>query len=194
MARSRWPRHRTGLFLSGLALLSADLYSGIGSGADVRLSIHMVQHMVMWVLVAPLLAAGAPIRLAFFAFPRAERRVLARWLHSRTLTTVLGADPLPHRLGARGQLGCLVACMVPMLLVGEWLAVAPAPVYSHYVATLGASALDDQRVAAAIMWAGCLPVCAIPALARLLGARGRGRPGKGARAPTAAAAVRPARP
>ena len=52
----------------GLAVLVVDLYSGIGTQADVRLSAHMLEHMVMWVVVAPLLAAGAPIRLALFAF------------------------------------------------------------------------------------------------------------------------------
>ena len=81
--RRRWPLRRTGCFLAGLALLVVDLYSGIGSEADVRLSAHMVEHMVMWVLVAPLLAAGAPVRLAFFALGRTGRRRLARGLHSR---------------------------------------------------------------------------------------------------------------
>jgi len=81
----RWPRRRTACFCAGLALLAVDLYSGIGTQADVRLSAHMLEHMVMWLLVAPLLAAGAPIRLAFFALGRGGRRALAGWLHSRPL-------------------------------------------------------------------------------------------------------------
>ncbi len=81
----RWPRRRTACFGAGLALLVVDLYSGIGTQADVRLSAHMLEHMVMWVAVAPLLAAGAPIRLAFFALGRGGRRTLAGWLHSRPL-------------------------------------------------------------------------------------------------------------
>jgi putative membrane protein len=81
----RWPRRRTACFGAGLALLIVDLYSGIGAQADVRLSAHMLEHMVMWVAVAPLLAAGAPIRLAFFALGRGGRRTLAGWLHSRPL-------------------------------------------------------------------------------------------------------------
>ena len=81
----RWPRRRTACFVAGLALLVVDLYSGIGTQADVRLSAHMLEHMVMWVAVAPLLAAGAPIRLAFFALGRGGRRTLAGWLHSRPL-------------------------------------------------------------------------------------------------------------
>jgi putative membrane protein len=77
-----WPWHRSAYFLAGLALLAVDLCSGIGTQADVRLSAHMVEHMVLWVGVAPLLAAGAPIRLAFFALPRGGRVVLSRWLRS----------------------------------------------------------------------------------------------------------------
>ncbi len=170
--RRRWPLRRTALFLGGLAALVVDLYSGIGTEADVRLSVHMVEHMVMLVVVAPLLAAGAPVRLAFFALPRDGRRRLARWLHSRaasaltrpnvTMVTfsgvlllshfpavyeltlrndyvheiehglylftavlmwasILGVDPLPHRASARGELACMVGCMLPMALIALWL-------------------------------------------------------------------------
>src|SRR5947209_14492683 len=86
--RRPWPARRTGFFLGGLALLAVDLYSGIGSAADERLSAHMVEHMVMWVIVAPLLAAGAPVRLAFFALARPGRRRLAGALHSRVVSTL----------------------------------------------------------------------------------------------------------
>lgn len=223
-----WPRKRTAFFLAGLAVLVVDLYSGIGTEADVRLSVHMVEHMVMWVVVAPLLAAGAPVRLAFFALPRDGRRRLARWLHSRLASTLtrptvtvstfsgvlllshvpavygltlrndyvheiehglylltavlmwasmLGVDPLPHRASARGGLANMVACMLPMTLIAVWLATAPDPVYGHYVGTLGPSALHDQRLAAAIMFAGGLPAFAVPALARVrVPARRRSQP------------------
>ena len=66
-------------------MLVIDLYSGIGTQADVRLSTHMIEHMFLWLVVAPLLAAGAPIRLAFFVLGRRGRRRLAGWLHSRPL-------------------------------------------------------------------------------------------------------------
>jgi putative membrane protein len=83
-----WPRKRTTSFVAGLTALVVDLYSGIGTEADVRLSVHMAEHMVMWGVVAPLLAAGAPVRLAFFALPRDGRRRLARWLRSRPASTL----------------------------------------------------------------------------------------------------------
>ncbi len=213
--RRRWPQHRTTCFLGGLALLIVALYSGIGAAADERLSAHMVEHMMMWVLVAPLLAAGAPVRLAFFALGRTGRRRLARALHSRLVSTLtrpsvsvsafaaalilthipvvyglalssdyaheaehalylttallvwvplLGVDPLPHRCGTRGQWACMLACMVPMLLVAGWLGTAGHVVYGHYLGTLGPSALHDQRVAGAVMWAGGLPAFVVPTL------------------------------
>lgn len=84
----RWPRQRSFCFLTGLAVLVVDLYSGIGTEADSKLSIHMVEHMVMWVIVAPLLAAGAPVRMAFFALRRDGRRRLAGVLRSRPVSSL----------------------------------------------------------------------------------------------------------
>lgn len=81
-----WPRRPTICFLSGLGVLAVDLYSGIGTEADTRLAAHMIEHMLMWLVVAPLLAAGAPVRLALFALSRDGRRRLARALHSRPMT------------------------------------------------------------------------------------------------------------
>jgi cytochrome c oxidase assembly factor CtaG len=213
-----WSRTRSAFFVAGLVVLVADLYSGIGAEADARLSVHMVEHMVMWVVVAPLLAAGAPVRLAFFALPRDGRRRLARWLRSRPASmltrpgvtllmfsgvlllshvpatygltlrnnyvheiehglylftavlmwaSILGVDPLPHRASARGELAFMVGCMLPMALIALWLGAARDPVYGHYLGTLGRSALDDQRLAATIMWIGGLPAFAAPALARV---------------------------
>jgi cytochrome c oxidase assembly factor CtaG len=63
----RWPRGRGVCFIAGLAVLVVDLYSGIGVLADERLSAYMLENMVIWVIVAPRLAAGAPVRLGFYS-------------------------------------------------------------------------------------------------------------------------------
>ena len=84
----QWPKHRTFFFLAGLAAAGIDLCSGVGTEADTRLSAHMLEHMILWVIVAPLLAAGAPVRLAFRSLPRAGRRQLARCMHSRTVSAL----------------------------------------------------------------------------------------------------------
>lgn len=86
----RWPRGQTIRFLTGLAVLILDLYSGIGTAAETRLSVHMLEHTILWLVVAPLLAAGAPLRLTFFALLPANRRVLARWLHARPVSALTG--------------------------------------------------------------------------------------------------------
>lgn len=209
----RWPLKRTACFIGGLAVLLVALDSGIGAGADEHLSDHMVEHMAIWLVVAPLLVAGAPVRLALFALGTKGRRRLGRALHSSPvrwltgplvstalfsavilatsipavfdltlendyvhvaehalylLTAILvwapliGADPLPHRITLAGRCWCVVACMVPMAAVSLWLLTAGAPVYPGYAEALGTpAALQDQRIAGAIMLAAALPALAL---------------------------------
>lgn len=230
----RWPLRRSACFLGGLAVLLVALDSGIGAGADEHLADHMVEHMLIWLAVAPLLVAGAPVRLALFALGTTGRRRLGRalrsdpvrWLTGPLVSTALfsavilatslpavfdltlendyvhvaehalylltatlvwapliGADPLPHRLGLGGRCWCVVACMVPMAAVSVWLLAAGAPVYPGYEEALGtAGALHDQRVAGVIMLAAALPALAIalagPAWAATLSSNARVRPEK----------------
>jgi putative membrane protein len=86
----RWPVGRSACFLGGLAVLVVALDSGIGAGADEHLSLHMVEHMLIWLVVAPLLVAGAPVRLALFASGTTGRRRLAGVLHSPAVRAVTG--------------------------------------------------------------------------------------------------------
>jgi putative membrane protein len=222
----RWPLRRSGCFAGGLAVLLVALDSGIGAGADERLSAHMVEHMLIWLAVAPLLVAGAPVRLALFASGTTGRRRLGRALRARparaltgpvvstalfstviVLTSIpavfdltveddlvhvaehalylvtavlvwaplIGADPLPHRVGLAGRCWCVVACMVPMAAVSVWLLVAGAPVYAPYRVALGApAALADQRLAALIMLAAALPALGLALAGRRAGEAAEG--------------------
>ncbi|HUO74771.1 MAG TPA: cytochrome c oxidase assembly protein [Solirubrobacteraceae bacterium] len=149
-----WPLRRTVCFLAGLAVLTIDLYSGIGAQADVRLSSHMVEHMVMWVLVAPLLAAGAPVRLAFYALPRRGRRTLAGALRSWPVMTV--THP-----------GVCVCVFCAVLLVTHL-----PPVYGLALSNDYAHELEHALylVAALLVW---VPILRADPLPHRLGTRGR---------------------
>jgi len=82
----RWPLRRTVAFGAGLLALAVALMSGLDVYADRMLSIHMVEHMVLTLVAAPLLVAGAPLTLALRA-SRARRR-LAGLLRSRVISTL----------------------------------------------------------------------------------------------------------
>jgi putative membrane protein len=148
----RWPRRRTACFCAGLAVLVVDLYSGVGTQADVRLSAHMVEHMVMWVVVAPLLAAGAPVRLALFALGRGGRRRLGGWLHSPVLlalTSPVGSVSLFSVV----VLGTHVPAVYGLALRNDTIHEAEHALY---------------LVSALLMWA---PLLGVDPLPRRLGAR-----------------------
>jgi cytochrome c oxidase assembly factor CtaG len=81
----RWPAGRTAAWACGVAALAVALSPPVDVWADARLSGHMVQHLLLTLVAAPLLAAGAPVRLALRALDRTGRRRLARALHGRAL-------------------------------------------------------------------------------------------------------------
>ncbi|MGQ0609380.1 MAG: cytochrome c oxidase assembly protein [Chloroflexota bacterium] len=75
---SRQPTYRSWLFLGGLAAIGVALLSPIEAYEGALFSVHMVQHMLLELVAAPLLLAGAPITLALrAASPPARRRLLA---------------------------------------------------------------------------------------------------------------------
>ncbi len=59
-ARARWDR-RDGAFLAGLGTVLVALVSPIGTYAEVLLSVHMVQHLLLVLVAAPLLVASRPL-------------------------------------------------------------------------------------------------------------------------------------
>ncbi len=88
----RWPAWRTLAWLAGLAVVAAALLSGLDDYAARLLSLHMVQHVALTLLAAPLLLAGAPLMLALRVAGRPRRRRLAAILSSRPAG--LAAHPL----------------------------------------------------------------------------------------------------
>jgi len=78
-----WLPHRAACFAVGVLATLAALCSGLDGYADELLSVHMVQHLVLTLVAAPLLVAGSPLLLALRALAPDPRRALARALRSR---------------------------------------------------------------------------------------------------------------
>ncbi|TMC42147.1 MAG: cytochrome c oxidase assembly protein [Chloroflexi bacterium] len=76
--RRRWPLWRTAIFLLGLAMLLVALASPIDTYAAVSFAAHMVQHMLLTVVAAPLLMLGAPIRPLLRGLPAWARAAIVR--------------------------------------------------------------------------------------------------------------------
>ena len=98
-----WPRWRTASFLTGLALLAFVVMGPVGAFDDELFWAHMVQHITIMMLVAPLLLIGAPVLLALRTSGRETRRRLlvpalrsrpVRLLTNPVLTWVLFAGAL----------------------------------------------------------------------------------------------------
>jgi putative membrane protein len=72
-------------FGAALAVVAASLLGPVDALADASLSWHMVQHLALVTLAAPLLLLGAPLRLAMAALPARPAAALARALNSTPL-------------------------------------------------------------------------------------------------------------
>jgi putative copper resistance protein D len=79
-----FPPGRIACFLGGLAVLFLALASPIDGYSGVLLSDHMLQHLLIAMVAAPLLVLGTPILLALrAASPETRQRFLLPILHSR---------------------------------------------------------------------------------------------------------------
>ena len=83
---NRVPGRRSIAFVAGLAAIGVALQSGIEAYATALFSVHMVQHLLLTLVAAPLIALGAPITtLLRSATPNLRRTILLPILHSRVL-------------------------------------------------------------------------------------------------------------
>ena len=80
------PCRRSLFFLGGLLAIAVALQSGIERYDTSLFSIHMVQHILLTLVAAPLIALGAPVTLILrVATPAVRRRWILPVLHSRFL-------------------------------------------------------------------------------------------------------------
>lgn len=81
-----FPPGRQVAFLAGLGVVAVALMSPVDEYSTTLLSVHMVQHVLLVFVAAPLLLAGAPVTLALRAAPPGlRRRFLHPLLESRAL-------------------------------------------------------------------------------------------------------------
>ncbi len=76
---------RAGFFYAGLGVLVAALVSPLDALASATFSAHMVQHLLLMMVAAPLLLAGRPVATMTPALSARPRRIVARvsgWLRS----------------------------------------------------------------------------------------------------------------
>jgi putative membrane protein len=160
----RWPLRRSACFVGGLAVLVVDLDSGIGSLADDHLAAHMIEHMVMWLIVAPLLAAGGPVRLALFACGRDGRRRLAGWLHSRPVM-VLTSPAGSVALFSVVLLGTHLPAVYGLTLRNEWAHISEHALYLFSAVLIWAPLLRVDPLPGRLPTHGralCMAACMVP--------------------------------
>jgi putative membrane protein len=83
----RWRPARWQPWCFGAGIITVGLAVTAGDGvAHHSLTGHMVQHLLLWGVAAPLLAAGAPLPTMLWGLPRTARRpALAAWRAARRL-------------------------------------------------------------------------------------------------------------
>lgn len=250
---NRVPRRRSVAFGLGMAAIALALLSGIDTYDTTLFSVHMVQHVLLTMVAAPLIALSAPITLLLrVATPGVRQRWILPVLHSRVVrvlafpvvawiafAAVMWAshfsalfnasleDPLIHEMEHALFLGSgllfwwPVAALDPapwrmahpvralytflQLPQNTFLAVvilgATTVLYPHYATsgrTWGPTPLEDQQLAAGIMWIAGDIVFIVEIIAILYGwmraeARDAGRQDRRADVERAAIRVREAR-
>lgn len=96
------PAWRVCLFALALGTLLAALGQPLDAGADRLFSVHMVQHELLIMVIAPLLLLSDPLLVVWRGIPLTSRRVLLGWLVRQRWLRRLGrrVHPLTTLRGA----------------------------------------------------------------------------------------------
>ena len=201
------PRIRSLAFYGALVAVAVALDSGIDRYDTVLFSVHMVQHLLLTLVAAPLFALSAPITLLLrLSSPATRRRWILPVLHSRVLRTLsfpvvswlifaavmwgthfspifdrsledpfvhdlehlgylaagvlfwwpaIGPDPAPWRMSHPVRIMYVLLQMPQNTFLAVAILNVAQPLYPHYatlVRAWGPSPLNDQQIAAGIMW------------------------------------------
>jgi len=201
------PRSRTIAFLAAMATLAFALVSGIGRYDTSLFSVHMVQHVLLMLVAAPLIALSAPITLILrLSSPSTRRRWILPILNSRPIRFLafpvtawiifagvmwtshfsalfnaaledplvhyfehglflasallfwwpaVGLDPAPWRASHPARIVHVFMQMTQNTFLAVVILNVPTVLYAHYATLVrpwGLSGIDDQRLAAGIMW------------------------------------------
>jgi putative membrane protein len=142
------PRWRALCFAGGLGTIVFALLSPFDALDALLFSAHMVQHLLLILVAAPLLILGAPLVPVLFALPVAQRRAIGHWWkrtgtlrafwHGATHPLVIWALnvvvlfawhlPGPYTLALRYDMvhGCEHACFLGVSLLFWWILLDPA--------------------------------------------------------------------
>ena len=171
--RRRGPR--PGLFAAGLAVVALALLSPVATYAGALLSAHMVQHLLLALVAAPLLVAALPGLPPVHPLAGWAAFAAAGWaVHFSPLFDLALRNPAAHaaehlvflgsglafwaamrRLSHPARLLYLALAMPQNTFVALAVYSADRPLYGRYVEparSWGPPVLDDQRLGAGIMW------------------------------------------
>ena len=107
-------RWRATAFYSGVVVLGLTLVSPIDAVSGALFSVHMVQHLILMLIVAPLIAYAHPWPVLFISLPRRGRSAMRR------------AARLPLVRGA-AVVGGAAATIVVVNIAGLWIWHLPGP-------------------------------------------------------------------
>jgi cytochrome c oxidase assembly factor CtaG len=108
--RHLWHTGRTVAFVGALVITSLAIFSFIGVYDGVLFWDHMVQHLLLIMVAAPLLAVGSPIRLAWQGTTGIPHFVIGEVLRSR----------VARLLGHPAVAFCLYAVVIPLTHLTTW--------------------------------------------------------------------------
>jgi len=111
---------RSAAFLGGLAVIGVALTSPIEAYEGQLFSVHMLQHMLLQLVAAPLLLLGAPATMALRAASPSVRRMLLAILHSRAVA-ILSFPLLAWVLFAAVNWGWHFSSLYDQALETPWL-------------------------------------------------------------------------